>query len=290
MIAAGARPGSEETRVVRVKAFNSEIVTLSDIYARQKRATSNTYCVCGACPPLAPGTPFAQSLCVRWPHVVPERRRRVGGYTGGESPLFHDQGIRRGGGGGGGDDDDSRGNNGGGQMRMAVVRRQNGTFKQFCVERRLLERSAWDHAFATTITRFQGSGTKTIILPMTRTSAYADMRLFSVSVLRAEERFIFLGDEEVWRRVCARKPYTRRSEMFMLLACHVARVHQTLAAAHGARHPRALGDWLAASTRVEREIYRIDRAPLRETDRERVWRLFNLMRKETLDAAGLKEL
>lgn len=274
MAAAGAPEPSDSIRTVRIKAFSSEIITLADIYEKPKRI-GQRYCICGLCPvlpPQQPGTPFVPSSCVRWPHCVPLRRRRFGDPS---RIRFHDQNMRHG------------ENNG--SVRMAVVRSQNGAYKQFNVEKRLMERSAWDYGFATTVTRFQGSGTKTIILVMPHHSQYADMALAYTSVLRAELRFIFLGDEEVWRRVVQKLPFTRRSEMWMLMACGVVHAHQALGV--GAPHVDALANRLGIplESRLEREIMRLDRT-IGERDRDVVWTYFDRVRAEVLKRAGLCEL
>jgi len=289
MEAIGSSPStSNGMRRFVTRFYNSEILTLCDLYNVPRQPSVHTLCVCGLCPPLPaprnmeeararqrePPQPYP---CVRWPHVVPERRCAIGDMSPSASIQYHDHALTS--------------SNVAHTRRMAVFRTQAGTYKQLSVDADMSERSAWEYGWATTIHRYQGSGTRVVVIVVPRDSSFVDRSMLYTAVTRAEQRVVFMGSAETWRRVAQREPAQRRTELWFMLAQSLTEVHRRVAEACGIAldDPLALANALASSSPVERELLDTSRR-LKATDARAVWALFDRSYAEAVQRAGLSEL
>lgn len=284
--------GDGLTRRVVTRFYNSEILTMCDFYDVPRHHSPTVMCICGLCPPpsMPRNSEEARALrnarpntCVRWPHVVPERRQRVASAADTRLP-YHDY--------------SSSTSASAHSHRMAVFRTQTGAFKQLAVDVDMQDRSAWEYGWATTIHRYEGSGTRAIIIVIPRDTSFVDRSMLYTAVTRAEERVIFMGSADTWRRVAQREPALRRTELWFMLAQAVAHAHRVVAEAIGAS-PSAgdvvtdagaeLSSRLAPRSDTECELLDTRRRPT-PADSGAVWAYFDRIYAETIQRAGLSEL
>lgn len=268
----------DSTRKVIINFYNSEILTVVDLY-NTPRATprAKMLCVCGACkpppppPPRKPGEPLTTPIaikpgpCVRWPHVVPPARRLLGDLSPTAAVHYHDQNLAS--------SASTQFN------RIAVFRTMAGAFKQIDVGREMLERSAWEFAHATTIHRFQGSGSRVIIIAVPRDSTFADLCMLYTALTRAEERVVFIGSPQTWHNMVKREPPLRRTELWFMLAQAIAKVHTQVAELTGLQSTdgRALANALGVQDENECMLLNTNRKPAVD-DRIPLWRCYERIR------------
>jgi hypothetical protein len=284
MALAGVTPPSANgMRTVFINFHNSEIVTLLDFYNTPRRQTPGLRCLCEQCPaPKTKDEATQPQPCVRWPHVVPPRRRMLNERVIDFGTIqWHDHGMS--------------GSNGNSNYfrRMAVFRTATQQFKQLSVEQNLTERALWDYGFATTVHRYQGSGARTVIIVMPYDSTFVDMAMAYTAFTRAEERVVFIGSPRAWSEIVARDAPLRRTELWFMLAQTVAQAHRKIGERFGfdaAHAPYALADALGATGVTERELLRIDRRVSEAADVGMLWAAFDVIARESMRRAGINEL
>ena len=283
----GAELSDGTSRRVVTRFYNSEILTLCDLYNTPRRRAPGALCVCGLCPaPPMPRNleeararklvPAEPNTCVRWPHVVPALRRRLGDMSPSATIPYHDHAVTT--------------SSAAHTRRLAVFRTQTGAYKQLDVSVDMSERGAWEHGWATTIHRYQGSGTRTVIIAVPRDTSFVDRSMLYTAVTRAERRVVFMGSADTWRRVAQREPALRRTELWFMLAQAVAAAHTRVAAdARLDADGGALARVLRPRSDTERELLDTRRRPT-PADAAAVWKFFDRVYAETIARAGLAEL
>jgi hypothetical protein len=277
----GYSVSSGEATRVTVRFYNSEILTTCDFYdtARNRRENApKPICICGACiiERGSDGRVLSDvpRTCVRWPHVPPASRCKIGDMSPTARLFYHDQNMTP---------RDS--------IRRVIFRTQTGQFKQLDVDTDMSDRTAWEYAWATTVHRYQGSGTRTVIVVIPHDTSFVDRCMLYTALTRAEQRVVFMGSADTWRRVSQREPPMRRTELWFMLAQAIAKSHADVAKQLDleSKDGGELAKALYVTSPTECEMLNTNRAPL-PADSVATWKLFDKIYEEKLRAAGLREL